>query len=445
MTAYLAHTRDIAATTPESRNRIIDFWRALAILFVVFGHWLAASIWLRADGEITLMNSLEWIPYSGWITWIVQVMPIFFFVGGYANARALRQVDAGEQPRREWITIRVRRLYTPVIPLLLVWTVLIVVMRPFVPGEVVRAGAMSATVPLWFIAVYIGLVAIAPFTYRWWQTSGWVSVITLAGAAIVVDIARFVFEVPGIGWANFLFVWAAVHQLGYWWATRDAADDPIPASTGWALFATALAALIALTWVGWYPVAMIGIPGAELTNMTPPTFAIFLLGLAQAGLILGTQGPVTRLTDRLGVWHGVVAISGVIMTIYLWHLSAMTIVAAIGLFTFGGAAFEIEPGTWAWVLTRPIWIAILLAVLGVLVAIFARFEWRISDQPAPIHRRWVTLGVLLTAGAAAAVSYFGLATEDAAINWIIPAAAIAGALMMGAMPRLGKTREKSEL
>ena len=67
-------------------------------------------------------------------------------------------------------------------------------------------------------------------------------------------------------------------------------------------------------------------------------------------------------------------------------------------------------------LTRPIWIAVLLAVLGVLVAIFARFEWRISDEPAPTHRRWVTLGVLLTAGAAAAVSYFGLATEDAVIN-----------------------------
>lgn len=78
MTAYLAHTRDIAENTPATRNRVIDFWRALAIFVVVFGHWLAASIWLRADGEITLMNSLEWIPYSGWVTWIVQVMPIFF-------------------------------------------------------------------------------------------------------------------------------------------------------------------------------------------------------------------------------------------------------------------------------------------------------------------------------------------------------------------------------
>ena len=444
MTAYLAHTGELAAATPESRNRIIDFWRALALCVVVFGHWLAASIWLRADGEITLMNSLEWMPYSAWLTWIVQVMPIFFFVGGYANARALRRVEDGEQLRRDWITVRVRRLYTPVIPLLIVWTLLIVVMRPFVPGEVIRAGSMAATVPLWFIAVYIGLVALAPLTHRWWRTTGWISVITLAGVAVVVDIARFVFEIPGIGWANFLFVWAAVHQLGYWWASRDAVDDPIPPATGWGLFAGALTATIVLTWVGWYPVAMIGIPGAELTNMTPPTFAIFLLGLAQAGLILGLQGPVASATQRLGVWRAVVAVSGVIMTVYLWHLSAMSLGAAVGLFAFGGIAFEIEPGTWAWWLTRPIWIVVLLAVLGALVAIFARFEWRLSTDPAPAHRRWVTLGVLLTAGSAAAVSYFGLATEDAAINWIIPAAAIAGALLLGAMPRRSKSTNQAE-
>ena len=443
MSAYLKYTGEIAESTPDTRNRVIDFWRAVAILVVVFGHWLAASIWLRPDGEIALMNSLQWIPYSAWVTWIVQVMPIFFFVGGYANARALRGVEAGERLRRDWITTRVRRLYTPVIPLLIVWTVLIVVMRPFVPGEIIRAGSMSATVPLWFIAVYIGLVALAPFTHAWWNRRGLASVVVLAAAAVAVDLARFVFEVPGIGWVNFLFVWAAIHQLGYWWASRDGSDHPITPRSGWLLFAGALVALIAVTWIGWYPVAMIGIPGAELTNMTPPTSALLLLGVAQAGVILGTRPAVSRLTKRPRLWHGVVALSGVIMTVYLWHLSAMTIVASIGLFTFGGAAFEIEPGTWAWFLTRPIWIAILISVTLILVAIFARFEWRISDKPAPEHRRWVTLGVLLTAGSAAAVSYFGLATEDAAINWIIPAAAISGALLMGAMPRIVKKRDKS--
>jgi hypothetical protein len=49
--------------------------------------------------------------------------------------------------------------------------------------------------------------------------------------------------------------------------------------------------------------------------------------------------------------------------------------------------------------------------------------------------RVVTAGVLLTAGSAAAVATMGIATEDAIVQWSIPAAAIAGAAMLGALPR----------
>ena len=99
MASYIEYTRRLAEATPPERNRVVDFWRAAAICVVVFGHWLAASIWVTPDGEIELLNSLEWVPYAGWITWIVQVMPIFFLAGGYANARGLGRVERGEQLR----------------------------------------------------------------------------------------------------------------------------------------------------------------------------------------------------------------------------------------------------------------------------------------------------------------------------------------------------------
>lgn len=435
MTAYLDYTKGLADQTPDTRNRVIDFWRAVAICVVMFGHWLAASIWLQPDDEIALMNSLEWIPYAAWVTWIVQVMPVFFFVGGYANARALRAVEGGEQRRRVWITTRVRRLFTPVIPLIVVWTVLIVVLRLFVPADVIRAGAMSATVPLWFMAVYLVLIATAPFTHRWWIDRRWWSIGVLAVAATGIDAIRYGTGLTAIGYVNFLLVWGLVHQLGYWWAERDERSAPVTAAQGWAVAAGALGALVAVTWSGLYPVAMVGVPGAGETNMTPPTMGIALLATAQAGVIWGTQRRVDRLTHRRRVWHGVVAVSGVIMTIYLWHLSAMTFVASIGLFAFDGAAFRIEPGTTAWWVTRPLWVAVLLAVTATLVALFARFEWRINPDPPPRRVAVVVAGVLLTAGASAAVAYFGLATAQAAINWIIPAMAITGAVLIGAYPK----------
>jgi surface polysaccharide O-acyltransferase-like enzyme len=433
MKRYLAYTRRLAEATPADRNRIVDFWRVVAILVVVFGHWLAASIWLMPDGEIALLNSLEWIPYAGWVTWLVQVMPIFFLAGGYANARGLRKVETGEQLRRDWITARVRRMFTPVIPLLLVWVVLITTLRLFVPPEVVYAGAMSATVPLWFLAVYLILTALAPFTHRWWQRSGLVTIVWLVGAAITVDVARFLLEVPGVGWLNFVFVWAAVHQMGYLWSARDAGGG-VPVRAGWLTFAGSLGLLIGVTWTGLYPVAMGGVPGAGVTNMTPPTFAMVLLGTMQLGVIWSTQPAVRRFTSKAHRWHGVVAISGIIMTIYLWHLSAMSLFAAAGLFTFDGVLFQFEPGTASWWITRPAWLAILVVVTLAIVAVFARFEWRISKKPAPQKVRVVTIGVLLTAGSAAAVATIGLATRDAIVQWSVPAAAIAGAALLGALP-----------
>jgi hypothetical protein len=180
---------------------------------------------------------------------------------------------------------------------------------------------------------------------------------------------------------------------------------------------------------------MVGVPGAGVTNMTPPTFAIAVLGAMQLGIIWGTQPAVRRFTAGARAWHGVVAVSGIIMTIYLWHLSAMSLVAAAGLFSFDGAAFRIEPGTTAWWVTRPVWLAVLLLVTAVLVAVFARFEWRISKKPAPEKVRVVLAGVLLTAGSAAAVSTIGITTEDAVVQWSIPAAAIAGAALLGALPQ----------
>jgi len=437
MKKYLEYTRKLAEATPESRNRIVDFWRVVAILVVVFGHWLAASIWLQPNDQIALLNSLEWIPYAGWVTWLVQVMPIFFLAGGYANARGLRRVVAGQEQRRDWITARARRLFTPVIPLLVVWVVLILVMRTFVAPEVVYAGAMSATVPLWFLAVYLALTAAAPITFSWWRRRGLSTVAILATATIAIDVARFIFDVPGIGWANFFFVWATVHQVGYWWSARDDAGGVTP-RTGWRISVAALGALIAVTWIGWYPVAMVGVPGAGETNMTPPTFAMALLGVVQFGTILGTQPRVRRFTARLRSWHVVVAISGIVMTIYLWHLSAMSLIAAAGLFAFDGAFFKIEPGTTSWWLTRPVWLVVLAAMTVVLVAIFARYEWRISEAPAPQTRLVVTIGMLLISGSAAAVAGMGITTPDAIVQWSIPVAAITGAAMLGALPSRGK-------
>lgn len=431
MGSYLEHTRRLAENTPSTRNRVADLWRAVAILGVVFGHWLAASIWQMPDGGITLRNALESVPYSGWITWVVQVMPVFFLVGGYANARAWSGGLQRGESARDWAVARARRLFTPVVPLLIVWTALIVVMRGIVPVEVVRAGAVAATSPLWFMAVYLVLTTLVPFSYRWWRSARLGSVAVLAVGAVAVDLLRFATDADWIGFANYLIVWATIHQLGYWWADRER----VPPRIGAVVAAGSLALLIAVTWIGWYPVAMIGIPGAGLNNMTPPTAAIGLLGVAQAGVIWWSASPMSRLASRPKVWHAVVAWSGVILTVYVWHLTVMALMTAGGLLAFDGVAFRIEPGTAAWWLTRPLWLAVLGVVTVGFIGLFSRFEWRISREPVSTWTAVIVGGITLTAASSAAVACYGPVNSTGEIHWPVLVTALAGASLIGAFPR----------
>jgi hypothetical protein len=417
--------------TPVARNRVVDTWRVIALAVVVLGHWLSASVWIRPDGDVVIMNTLEWIPYAGWFTWVVQVMPIFFFVGGFANARAL---DHKRANRRTWIVGRYRRLYTPAVPLILTWTGLALVLSPFINTNLIYAGVLNATIPVWFLAVYLALIAVAPFTYAWWNRSGWMSVATLAGIAIAIDVAHIGLDVPGIGWINYLFVWSFVHQLGYAWATADRSGRPPSARLGLGLSAAAIVALIALTTMGWYPVAMITIPGGGPNNITPPNMAVGILAIAQIGIILASAGAIRRFASRAGSWRWVVATSGLLMTIYLWHLTSLSLITAAGIFAFDGVFFSIEPGTAVWWLTRPLFDLVLAAGLAVLIAIYGRFEIDINTSFRPMSRRFVTIGLVATVIALSGTAFAGIVTRDATINWWIPVAAVVAAALIGAYP-----------
>lgn len=82
----------LAAATPASRNRYADLLRAVAILAVVVGHWLMAAVWIDDAGQHT-ENLLGIVPATQWLTWALQVMPLFFLVGGFSNAISLERAS----------------------------------------------------------------------------------------------------------------------------------------------------------------------------------------------------------------------------------------------------------------------------------------------------------------------------------------------------------------
>ncbi|MEE8167231.1 MAG: acyltransferase family protein, partial [Myxococcota bacterium] len=119
-TGMWARASRLAEQTPDARNRYVDLLRALSIMAVVLGHWILAAPHL-AGAEPQLAHLLDVLPWSRWLTWGFQVMPVFFFVGGYSNGSSWDGARRKQQPYHVWLESRLRRLLGPVVPLIALW------------------------------------------------------------------------------------------------------------------------------------------------------------------------------------------------------------------------------------------------------------------------------------------------------------------------------------
>jgi hypothetical protein len=134
-----------------------------------------------------------------------------------------------------------------------------------------------------------------------------------------------------------------------------------------------LAVLGALVKFGPYPVAMIGVPGSDLSNSMPPTLALLALGNMQIGLALTLEPTMRRLLEEAWLWTATVLVNGMIMTVYLWHLTAFVVVM-VAAWLMGGVGLNAAPGSGEWWLARPLWFAVYIVTLLPLIALFSPFE-----------------------------------------------------------------------
>ena len=354
---------ELADGTPASRDRYVDFLRAFSILVVVLGHFFIA-VAFHDRGRVFVENAVGRTSGLWLLTWVLQVMPLFFFVGGFANLVSWKG-DYGA-----FLRGRLRRLLKPFAVFVAVW---VVVQAGFHVADVGRGDLLRLSRlpfgPLWFLAVYLGVVALAPAMLALHRRAPWLTLLALANGIVVVDALRFVLAVRSIGWLNLALVWLFVHQLGFFYADGRLA--------GWSrsrLLALALVGLVgmaALTNAGPYPRSMVGVDHEAVSNMSPPTLCIAFLAIWQVGLAMLARPAVSHWLQARRPWSAVIAANGVIMTTFLWHLSAL--LAAILLLERVGVGPEPDTNA-AWWLTRPIWIGVPLLLTAGLVAAFRRFE-----------------------------------------------------------------------
>jgi fucose 4-O-acetylase-like acetyltransferase len=407
---------ELASRTPATRDRYVDFLRAASILAVVFGHWMIMIIWWQ-DGLIRNTSAIG-VTKGLWLaTWAFQVMPVFFFVGGFSNLVAHDAFRLRGDSTWSFIRGRIERLLRPSLVFLGVWLVAQLVLHLSDVGtptgfnlwdhtKLLRGvrppGATIPFGPLWFLGVYLVVVAISPLTIALHRRFGlWVPAVMAVGA-IVVDVLAFGFGYQGLRWANVAFVLLLPHQLGHFYG--DGSMLRWPKWTFAAMAAGGLCVLLLLTnpplfqwlggnkrfeWfptIGYYPKSLLGTDVEPISNAYPPTVPFMAMAFWSIGVVMLLRDRLSRWLQQHRPWKATIAVNGVIMTLFLWHMTAY-LLAILVLWPFGLGHQHV--GNARWWLERPVWIIVPGLILLVLIRVFGPFERRPSKpirtaQPAAV-------------------------------------------------------------
>ncbi|WP_406449765.1 acyltransferase [Streptomyces sp. NBC_00876] len=375
----------VDARTPAHRDRAVDGLRALALLAVPTGHWLLGGFRLDDGGALHNASPLSAFGALAPFSWVLQMLGVFFLVGGYASVLSFRR---RKSTTGAWLRGRMARLGRPVLGVTAVWAVMIPVLHALgVPGDTLRTGSTLVIQPLWFVGVYAVVTALTPYCLRMAKRFGAWAAAPLLGAVAVVDLLRygpFADAMPSwLSLLNLLPGWLFAYQLGVSWGVGRIGKRGAGALLvgGGVLFA-------ALLLFFHYPASMVGVPGEARTNSHPPSLLVLALAAAQSGAAILVRDRLGRLLRQPLVWAPVVVINLSAMTILCWHQTAMLAAAVPASFAGALPGLTTGPDTLGWILARLAWMPVFAGLLVLIARYTRRFEapWQAGTRAAHVRR-----------------------------------------------------------
>lgn len=396
------------------RDRVLDLLRAWSIVVVVAGHALMAVVMWR-DGIPRLGNTLA---TYGWLhpaTWFLQVLPIFFMVGATANGHSWHSAQRRKERYAVWVWHRTQRLLRPVIAYVAVMALVGFSAGGLGDPRTAEPLLQLTTQLLWFLGAYLWVMALTPVLVRLGNGHTWIAVAVLLSVVGAVDVVRFGLDgSPAWGLVNFLTVWMLAGVLGV------RLGRPLQRRLAAAILLGALATNLLLVAYADYPVSLVGMPGAEVSNMDPPTIVLLVHCVALFALVVLLRPLLERWVQRPRVWRATVAVNMLMMSVYLWHLPVLTALTwaehLLGLERPMRWVPPIGPsplaGFWPWTIVH-------LALFGVLLLLVLRVVWVLEYTrlpwwdaelaPRPPAPAWLAaLGVALAGVGISVISATGL-------------------------------------
>ncbi|MFH8747411.1 acyltransferase [Streptomyces rimosus] len=364
----------IEGRTPAHRDRAIDGLRALALLAVPTGHWLLGGFTLDADGALHNASPLSSFAALAPASWVLQMLGIFFLVGGYASVLSYRRAAGRGESTGHWLRARLARLGRPVLGVTAVWAALIPVLSACgVPEPTLRTGATLVIQPLWFVGVYAGITALTPYCVRAARRMGAWAAAPLLAAVAVVDFLRYgpyADAMPSwLSLLNLLPGWMFAYQLGVSWGEKR-----LGRRAAWTLLLGGTALFAALLLFFHYPTSMVGVPGQDRTNSHPPSLLVLALAAAQSGAAVLLRDRIARLLRRPALWAPVVVVNLCAMTVLCWHQTAMFSAAVPASIAGAVPGLTTAPDTAGWILARLAWLPVFAVALVLIGRVTRRFE-----------------------------------------------------------------------
>ncbi|MFD4987340.1 acyltransferase [Streptomyces sp. NPDC058374] len=355
----------VEAATPAHRDRALDGLRALALLAVPTGHWLLGGFTLDEGGGLHNASPLSSFPTLAPLSWVLQMLGIFFLVGGYASALSYRRATERGESTRSWVAGRLVRLGRPVVGVAAVWAgLLLALWWSGVPDATLHTAATLVIQPLWFVGVYGAVTALTPWCARAARRAGVWAAAPLLGTVAVVDLLRYGPWSAGmptwLSLLNLLPGWLFAYQLGVGWG-----EGRLGRRAARVLLIGGAALFVVLLWRFGYPISMVGVPGGTRTNSHPPSLLVLALAAFQSGAAVLLRDRIASLLRRPSWWAPVVAINLSAMTILCWHQTAMLTAAIPGAVLGVVPGLTSPPDTAGWIAARVLWMPLFAALLVV--------------------------------------------------------------------------------
>ena len=344
---------ELADRTPADRDRAIDVIRIISLIGVVVGHTVMAISVIR-NHVLIWDNLLTTSPVFQALTWIFQIMPLFFFAGVAACEASWRPGTIWGS----WLLKRCSRLFRPVFYYFAFWAVALTVLYTVLPRHVYEPIAGVSIQLLWFLGAYVLVLAAMPVLYRITTTARLAAGVALVyGAIALIDVVRLHWSAAApLGYLN-LAVWLIPGIFGIAYRRR--------LLTGRAALGTAvtlLAVNVALIHCGPYELSMVGTEDHRLSNTSPPSLLLAGHAIILSGLAVLAAPAIARWAQRPRVWWLTDIGNSGAMTLYLWHMPVLLGVHLL----FDGLGHPRYPGRPHFLLISVMQLLIVVAVVAVL-------------------------------------------------------------------------------